>query len=145
MALLDVLQNLRVECGVAAHFAASLSRNKPRFSKLRAKLHHGQTFLASLTGTAPTFIELYGRGKIMEAAHGCRRNLNLHGLNALDLRTAKADGSPWNFNLAADRKLARELVETQKPTWLVGSPPCTAFFTAKRALELSTHGSTQGC
>ena len=72
-------------------------------------------------------MEIYGRGRILDAAHGCRRNLNLTGLNALDLRTCKADGSPWNFNLAADRQEARMLVELQQPTWLNGSPPCMSF------------------
>ena len=63
----------------------------------------------------------------MDAAHGCRRTLNLQGLAALDLRTCKDDGTPWNFDKASDRQLATHMVLTLKPTWVIGSPPCTAF------------------
>ena len=52
-----------------------------------------QKFISSVTDKTPSFMEIYGRGKILEAAHGCRRNLNIHGLDALDLRTCKPDGS----------------------------------------------------
>ena len=55
------------------------------------------------------------------------RNLNVNGLNALDLRTAKPNGAPWDFSNAFDRALARTMLEEQKPTWVVGSPPCTFF------------------
>ena len=72
-------------------------------------------------------MEIYGRGKIMEAAHGCRRNLNIRGLDALDLRTCMDDGTPWDFNNPEHRRRARHLVETLRPTWLIGSPPCTAY------------------
>ena len=64
---------------------------------------------------------------MLEAAHGCRRNLNLEGLHAMDLRTLKEDGTPWNFDNADDRRLAKEMVLRLQPTWLIGSPPCTAF------------------
>ena len=84
-------------------------------------------FLGALTDSSPSFMEIYGQGLILEAAHGCRRNLNIQGLDALDLRTAKTDGTPWDFNRASGRKLARELVDAKKPTWLIGSPPCTSF------------------
>ena len=46
-----------------------------------------------------TFIEMYGRGEIVREANTTRRDLNVKGLNALDLRTSKADGTPWDFNL----------------------------------------------
>ena len=72
-------------------------------------------------------MELYGRGKLLEASHGCRRNLNINGLQALDLRTHKEDGTPWDFNLASDRQEALMLIDTQQPTWVIGSPPCTPF------------------
>ena len=72
-------------------------------------------------------MEIYGQGRLLEAAHGCRRNLNIQGLDALDLRTCKKDGTPWDFNSAEDRRLAKHLVETLRPTWLIGSPPCTSF------------------
>ena len=45
----------------------------------------------------------------------------------MDLRTLKPDGTPWNFDLREDRRLAREMVDMEEPTWVIGSPPCTAF------------------
>ena len=71
-------------------------------------------------------MELYGTGTICEAALN-RRGLNLEGINALDLRTKKPDGSPWDFRKREDRDLAIHLVETQRPLVVIGSPPCTAF------------------
>ena len=124
---MDVLQCLGVAPEIAANYAASIVRNKPRFRQLASQLMTAQKVIASISGRSPTFMEIYGRGRILEAAHGCRRNLNITGLDALDLRTSKPDGSPWNFDLPGDRREARRLVETQKPTWLVGYPPCTAF------------------
>ena len=59
---------------------------------------------------APTFLELYGRGSIVEAAQGSRRHLGVQGIGALDLRTCKPDGTAWNFSKRSDRALARELV-----------------------------------
>ena len=67
-----------------------------------------------------------GGGGILEAYHGCRRNLNVCGLDAHDLRTAKPDGSPWNVDLAADREEARMLIQLTQPTLLIGNPPCTS-------------------
>ena len=127
IALLDVLQLNGVSPVTAANYAASLARNRPRFENLHRRMVNAKRFIASLTDRSPTFMELYGRGKLIEAAHGCRRNLNLHGLDALDLRTCMDDGTPWDFNNAAHRRKARHMVETLKPTWLIGSPPCTAF------------------
>ena len=51
----------------------------------------------------------------------------MQGLDAFDIRTAKANGEPWDFNSPSDRKLAREIIENRRPTWLICSPPCTAF------------------
>ena len=106
IALLDVLQTVGVCPTVAANFAASIARNKPRFHHLRDKLSRAQGFVYSVTGKKHTFLEVYGRGSILEAAHGCRRNLNLEGIDALDIRTCKHDGSPWDFTRAKDRDLA---------------------------------------
>ena len=44
-----------------------------------------------------TFLELYGRGSICREANQSRRDLNVQGLGALDLRTSKPDGSNWDF------------------------------------------------
>ena len=44
-----------------------------------------------------TFLEMCGRGGINREANGARRDLNVTGLRACDLRTTKPDGTPWNF------------------------------------------------
>ena len=74
-----------------------------------------------------TFMEVFGRGEICKAANITRRNLNIQGLCAMDLRTVKEDGNPWDFSRAADRRLARQKVLGEKPDWIIGSPPCTVF------------------
>ena len=63
----------------------------------------------------------------MTTANGVLRNLNISGLDAFDLRTSKPDGMPWDFSRKADRVMAVNYVKTHRPTWIVGSPPCTAF------------------
>ena len=40
------------------------------------------------------FVEVYGQGTINRMANEERRDLNLKGVGALDLRTKKADGTP---------------------------------------------------
>ena len=74
-----------------------------------------------------TFVEMYGRGAIMREANTTRRDLNVEGLAALDLRTSKPDGSAWNFNLKGDRQMAMDLIDKEDPYFVIGSPPCTAF------------------
>ena len=74
-----------------------------------------------------TFIEMYGRGSINLEANNSRRQLGLTGIGALDLRTTKSDGTAWDFTKRSDRRAARELVSTQNPDWVIGSPPCTPF------------------
>ena len=83
----------------------------------------------------PTVMEVFGRGGIVHAANTSRRNLNVEGLDALDLRTFKQDGTPWDFDKVEDRREARELVETKCPTWLIGSPPCVAFCSFNQGLN----------
>ena len=84
--------------------------------------------ISAMKDTAPTrFMEMYGRGSINHCANYSRRDLGLKGIGALDLRTTKPDGSPWNFCQRADRRLARELISAEDPDWIIGSPPCTAF------------------
>ena len=55
--------------------------------------------------------------------------MNLEGLCALDLRTLKPNGLPWDFTKKQDRRLAIQLVKERKGKWLIGSPPCTPFST----------------
>ena len=111
--LISVLQTNGVSVGDAVNFAVNVIKSRPP-----TPVSFGAPY-------NPTFFELYGHGSLVNASHGCRRNLNLNGLRALDLRTTKPNGAPWNFCSASDRQLARTLVETEKPTWLIGSPPCT--------------------
>ena len=48
---------------------------------------------------------------------------------ALDLTVKDEDGRPWDFDVAENCQRAREMVLTQRPMLLVGSPMCTAFST----------------
>jgi len=49
---------------------------------------------------------------------------------ALDLTTIDpTDGRPWDFDSAVKRQRARALFEEQQPTFLIGSPVCTAWST----------------
>ena len=70
-------------------------------------------------------MEIYGRGGIMNEANGHRRNLNVKGLGALDIRTLKPHGDYWDFTKRADRREARDLVNQLDPDLIIGSPPCT--------------------
>ena len=74
-----------------------------------------------------TFVELYGRGKIVEEANTNLRSLNVRGIDAFDCRTLRPDNVPWDFNRKSDRKLARGIIDSKSPRWVIGSPPCTAF------------------
>lgn len=102
--LFDILQQLGVEVVAAGRFVNALKRRPT------------------------TFIELFGQGRIVQAAaHGCRRAWNCEGLAALDLRALKPSGEPWDFSKQEDRDLAERMVDEKEPDWRIGSPPCTAF------------------
>ena len=108
IAMMDVLQSLGVEAEQANRFSTHIMRiaHKP---------------------IAPSFVEMYGTGNIVTTANGVLRNLNISALEAFDLRTSKPDGTPWDFLRKADRAMAVNYVKTHRPTWVIGSPPCTAF------------------
>lgn len=130
LVLMDCLQTLGVTTENACQFSTSIikdTRAKHRFQSLHDRLDATRTYIATITSAKPTFIEIFGRGGLVEASHGLRRNLNVHGLDALDLRTCKESGEPWDFSKPADRQEALHLVRTRRPSWIVGSPPCTAF------------------
>ena len=112
--LINVLQTNGVAVGDAVEYAVRAVKNR-------------SVAPISFGDYQPTLFELYGHGTIINASHGIRRNLNVNGLRALDLRTNKPNGSPWNFSIASDRQLARSMIEIEKPTWIIGSPPCTFF------------------
>ena len=84
---------------------------------------------ATLTGkkNGRTFMELYGRGSVVADANKRRRNFDVRGIAAMNLRTYREDGSPWDVNCHEDRRPARELIQEQHPDWIVRSPLCTAF------------------
>ena len=84
-------------------------------------------FVASVANPLSTFMEIYGRGGLVEEANRQRRSLNVEGLGAFDLRTTRPDGKHWDFNCREDRKLARQMVRELQPQWIIGSPPCTSY------------------
>ena len=108
MAIMDVLQTLGVDVEDANRFSAKVIR-------------------AARGDSHPTFVEAYGTGRIVEQANNVLRNLNVKGLAAFDLRTCKENGTPWDFSKVSDRKEALRFVKEKRPSWIVGSPPCTAF------------------
>ena len=83
----------------------------------------------------PTLMEVYGKGNIVAASHGNRRSLNVDGPRAFDLRTLKPNGEAWDFSKSSDRRLAKQMIEDEKPTWLIGSPPCTFFSAWKQGIN----------
>ena len=107
---MDILQCLGVDVVDSANYCSKVIRDVPVCAT-----RFGETY-------NPTFFEVYGQGNILRAPHGGRRNLNLNGLRAIDLRTMKPRGEPWDFNKASNRREARKYVEEEKPTWLIGSP-----------------------
>ena len=113
--MMDVLQCLGVSAGDAANFCADVMVNSP---KRPTQYGHACN---------PTFVKVYGQGNIVNASHGVRRNLNVNGLRAFDLRTFKPNGEAWDFNKSSDRREARRYVEEEKPTWVIGCPACTFF------------------
>ena len=121
--LMDVLQTLGVDAAEAANFSKDLIKDVPIMSTT-----FGEKY-------APTFFEFYGQGNFVKESHGRRRNLNLNGLNAFDLRTTKPNGECWDFRKPSDRREARKFVEEQKPTWVIGCPPCTFFSLWNQALN----------
>ena len=127
IALMDVLQSPRDESETTCGFASPVARNKHRGHTMRADLEHKQRLIAAVSEFRPSFVEIYGRGRMIEASHKCVRYLNAHGLQTSDIRTCTEDGSPWGFNRTSDRGLVRQPIEYSEPAWLVCSPPCTAL------------------
>ena len=74
--LVDVLQSVGVPVGDAVSYAVTVVKDRVPISVVSTEHSYNATFF-----------EVYGQGSIMKASHGCRRNLNVNGLNALDLRT----------------------------------------------------------
>ena len=74
--------------------------------------------------STPSMMEVYGTSI---HAHLRRRNLNIQGLGALDIRTVKPNGEPWDFNKRSDRREVKDMINRLNPDWVIGSPPCTPF------------------
>ena len=91
--------------------------------------HEAKAHVKAMLGDRPkaTFMEVYGGGATVGCSNHALRNLNLGGLGALDLRTTKEDGNPWDFSRPANRRAARALLKKNDPDWVIGNPPCTAF------------------
>ena len=53
--------------------------------------------------------------------------MSVVGLEVLDLRTFKPDGTPWDFTRPKDRALALKLLHEKQPKWVIAAPPCTSF------------------
>jgi hypothetical protein len=113
--MMDVLQTCGVSAADSANYCARVIKDKP----MKAT-QFGDHY-------KPTFFEVYGQGNIVQASHECRRNLNVDGLRAFDLRTFKPNGEAWEFHKASDRQEARQHVEEEKRRWIIGCPPCTFF------------------
>ena len=58
---------------------------------------------------------IYGQGRLVNMANN-RQDLNLKGLDALDLRTNTPDGQPWDLRTKADQRLAEDMVRQKKAT-----------------------------
>ena len=98
-AMVSVLQTLGVHVLQAVAYTKSIYQKRPT-----------------------TFMEVYGRGGLSDLALGQRRSLNLSGLAALDLRTQKPNGQPWDFTKKSDQKEAVGIWKELKPDWvLLGS------------------------
>ena len=123
--MIDVLQTVGVSVGDATAYATMVIKDRAPISAVQA----GQQY-------DPTFFELYGKGNLVRASHGCRRHLHVNGLDAFDLRTMKPNGEYWDFSKSADRQLAKSMVETLKPMWVIGSPPCTFFSAWNQGINL---------
>ena len=80
--MVDALQTLGVNAVDATRYAMNIVR----------------CARTAAADSRPTFVEVYGTGNSMRLANDRMRNLNLEGLSALDLRTCKPSGEPWNFN-----------------------------------------------
>ena len=114
---IDVLTDVCITHGVECVDAQRAARRICRVGSGQRGL------LGSNEKRETTFMDIFGRGAICDMANVRRRNLNVTGLDALDLRTCMADGTPWDFNIKRHRKLARELIAKLGPEWIIGSPP----------------------
>ena len=96
LALCDTLQCVGVDAVQANRFVANLIRSKYK----------------------PSVVEAYGRGNIVRLANEEFRNLNVLGKAAMDLRTLKATGQPWDI---PRQLIVQKRAETYRSRSLTGS------------------------
>ena len=85
--IVNVLQTIGVGADDATNYAVHAMKGRSMSACEFAK-----TCNPVLPPYHPSIFEIYGHGNILRASHGCRRNLNINGLHAMDLRTAKPSG-----------------------------------------------------
>ena len=105
----DVLTSVFMTCGASA---VDARRAAVRMGRNVAPAVHVKGL-----SEKQSFMEIFGRGSIIDMANRKRRDINVTGLDALDMRTLKTNGVPWFFSLKADRAEAMRLVEECNPTW----------------------------
>ena len=117
--LVNVLQVLGVEPVIATRYVCSIKKHDP-----------------------VTVMELYVQGRVVKMANSMR-DMNITGLDALDLRTCRPDGQPWDFRIKAHRDLAEQYVRERKPLWLIGCPPCVAWSSFNQGLNYKKMDATK--
>ena len=75
-----------------------------------------------------TVAEMYSAPRVTAALKGLP-GLNLIPGFALDLTTCDEEGNAWDFMGPAMRQKARDLIDREKPMFIIGSPQCTAYST----------------
>ncbi len=70
--------------------------------------------------------EMYSQPRVTAALKGLPGIHLIPGF-ALDLTSCDKDGKAWDFEKEEMRQKARELVDDQKPMFIIGCPPCTAY------------------
>ena len=91
-------------------------------NQLGVDLLDAQTYVDSISSAPGTFVKVCGRGSIRNEARRLQK-LNLTGLAAMDLRTDKPDGSPWDVCKRSDRELAGSMIAEHDPDFVIGAPP----------------------
>ena len=99
IAITDVLQTHAVDPTIANRYACAI-RHKPN----------------------PAFVDAYGVGNILRMANHDALDPNSERLAAIDLRTKKPNGKPWDFRNRSDRQLVYRLINELKPDRIIGAP-----------------------
>ena len=87
--------------------------------------------------------EVYSAPRVTNAARRHPRLGCIPGL-ALDITATDDEGNRWNFDIPEVRELAERLLDSQKPTVLIGSPMCTPFSKLQRISDPQTPAWDRG-